>query len=849
MFPTIAAFALLSASSISPNVAPSEFATNLLQPDAVTELTQSYSEQLQLGAGDTLRDTRRLSLQSGYVIQTQRFHQGVPVLNESATLRFDHSGVLQRVRTDFRPLDIASPVRVSALKARLSAIKAVWGIELPEAIFDPNDYDGSLAIDGPTQQWVYAAHIPGISPHQYRIVLVNATTGAIQNIINPNRSAANSANVFEPHPNPSSEIDGLNGTTEVSLANLQSETHLRGQWVNAHNCLTDEDNRRVFTCDTLVPILAGGFQLPDNLTCNDPLVSNLVGEFKHMVVAVCGPTHKATPDGTNGYTGFEPTEPVPPAVYPDASFEDGFAEVNLYYHTDKATEFFRSLGFEAPPTPLDGAVNLSLPSGDLVSCGQEAMQQAGSTDSETGISVISECMESLTAQSKPAFSGVPNAFFSPKGPITNLLGFDDGGIFFFQGPAADFAYDGDVIYHEFGHNVVHQLGNNKLTGGNILDDYGLDDSPGALNEAYADYFAGVITEDPVVGGYVAPKTGMGAGIRRLDHDLACPDFWAGQVHADSWGWAGALWEARDLYPQTETNDLTGQRIRIFDRAVLDGLKALTTNSLYKDAAEATIEAVMADAGLEDPDGQKIREVLEARNVLDCKRVRPLNTETPIGELFVVAGPSASSGPQDAIMGGQSYRPYAPPAIQFKVAVADLGNGEPVQCATFQAKTTEAVGSSEGLDIPDLIGGEDPAPTDHKLKLLYNTEGPVKFEYSGNVNVQSPQDDNLIEVTTTLSGSTFTAPLYFGEDADVVHYALINEGGTSPRLTDIKLVDLNQNCVDPNAPVAPETQDEAEVPVTQPATETSGCDCNSTSPTSLLLLGLGAILMRRRKQLI
>ncbi len=822
--------ALLFASSLSTSAT-----SQTISPTVASQLSSDYAEGLKLGAGDTLRDLKKLPVHTGYVIHTQRYHQGVPVLHESATLQFNHDGKLVSIRSDFRPLDMKETPSVSAVEARITGVKAVWGVTLPKAIFKDNAFDDSLAIDGPTARWIYAVHVPGLLPHQNRTVLVDAVTGEISRVIDPTRHAANSARVFNPHPDPAGELS--DNIKEVELMNLTSDTQLRGQWVNAHNCLTDEASRNVYTCDDLIPIFAGGmgggFGLGDDVSCNDPLLAGFVGQFKNTVFAICGPAHKAAPDGDNGYTGFEPIEADGVAIYPHPSFEDEFAEINLYYHVDKATVFFQSLGHFAAPNALDGAVNLGMPSSELTSCGQDLMAQAGATDHDTGVAAVKTCMDGLEADSKPAFSTMPNAFFSPAGPITSLLGFENGGIFFFQGPNADFGYDGDVIYHEFGHNVVSQAGNNMLTGGNIQDIHGLDGSPGALNEAYADYFAGAITGDAIIGGYVGKKTGMGEGIRRMDHDLACPDFWAGEVHADAWGWAGALWETRALYPQTETDTGTGLEVRIFDRAVFDGLKTLTSNSLYKDAAAATIAAVKGEAALEDPNAEKITEVFERRNVLDCKRIRALTEDTPIAELFTVAAGG----------GGQAYTPYSPPAVQFKVDVTSVGGGTPAECATFKATTQPMSQSSDGLGIPDVVGGGDGGQQAHQLKLLYNTNGPVEFEYSGNTTVTSAQDKNLIDVVTTITGTTFTAPLYFEKGTTEIHYALINEGGTSPRLIDIKLVNINNDCVNPN-PAAPPAADEGLIAPT--TAEASGCDCQSATPGSLFLLLLAGLFIRRRR---
>ena len=821
----------LPTSPLAPSGAP-------LPPPA--RLQEQVGAELQLGAGDTLRNLKALPLPLGVVLHVNRFHQGVPVLGESATVQLNSQGAVTGVFTDFSPLSVPGVPTVSAVEARITAIEAVWGVALPPELFRPDAYDDSLAVDGRTGRWIYAVEVPGILPHQRRVVWVDAITGEISRIQNPSRHAEAPGKVFTPHPDPTGD---LTDTSEVTLKNLTSDTSLRGAWINSHNCLTSEDHRQVFTCDDILPIFAGqmGF---GNTTCSSPLVANFVGQFKNTVLAICGPAHKATPEGDAGYTTYLPLEPdARGAGFLDPAFEDAFAEVGLYYHIDVASVWFQALGHPAPRDPLNGAVNVTIPSGDLLECARGEMEAADASDHDTGVESANACLAEFERLDTPAFRAMPNAFFTPPSTVSSLLGFDDGGIFFFQGPNADFSYDGDVVYHEFGHAIVHQSGNEILTGGNLTDEHGINDAPGALNEAYADYFAGALTEDPVVGGYAGHRAGLGSGIRHMDHSLRCPDFWAGEVHADAWGWAGALWAARALYPQTATDEATGLKIRLFDRAVLSGLRTLTQNATYDQAAAAPLRAVKAEAGLEDPEAELVTEVFSERNVLACKRIRTLSADDSIKELFLVTA-NTSPGPTDLFGGYQSFRPYAPPPVQFVVDVPGLAPGGPApHCATFIASLSNGGSSSEA--IPDLLGGDDEsAPPAYKLQLLSNGDGPVEFTYSGNVTVSSPQQESALDVPLREDLPLFTAPLYFGPNATTVHYALVN-GGEAARLTNIRLTGVGENCKDPDAtpsnePVPPFALPEAPTPPPE------GCGCQSTSPSAWVLLGrLGAALLRRR----
>src|SRR5207237_8633591 len=94
-----------------------------------------------------------------------------------------------------------------------------------------------------------------------------------------------------------------------------------------------------------------------------------------------------------------------------------------------------------------------------------------------------------------------NAFFSPAGGalgqiFSELYGLKSGALWFGQGPKRDYAYDGDVVYHESPHGVVDKT--LRLVAWHV-DARGAIDSPGAMNEGLADYFSSAMTGDPNVG--------------------------------------------------------------------------------------------------------------------------------------------------------------------------------------------------------------------------------------------------------------------------------------------------------------------------------------------------------------
>ena len=109
--------------------------------------------------------------------------------------------------------------------------------------------------------------------------------------------------------------------------------------------------------------------------------------------------------------------------------------------------------------------------------------------------------------------------------------------------STDFAYDADVISHEFTHAVIDTLG--KLNPPGFEDAQGLNDDPGAMNEGLADYFSSALGGDPLVGEYggknIPGSDAAEGAVRDLTNtDLCADDRW-GEVHQDSQAFSASLW--------------------------------------------------------------------------------------------------------------------------------------------------------------------------------------------------------------------------------------------------------------------------------------------------------------------
>jgi hypothetical protein len=97
------------------------------------------------------------------------------------------------------------------------------------------------------------------------------------------------------------------------------------------------------------------------------------------------------------------------------------------------------------------------------------------------------------------------------------------------GTCNNLAMFSDVVYHEYGHGITDFL-------------YRPLSPSGAMHEAFSDYFACTITDEPMIGEGVI----TGGYFRNCDNTLRYPDDLTGEVHDDGRILAGALWDLREI---------------------------------------------------------------------------------------------------------------------------------------------------------------------------------------------------------------------------------------------------------------------------------------------------------------
>lgn len=125
----------------------------------------------------------------------------------------------------------------------------------------------------------------------------------------------------------------------------------------------------------------------------------------------------------------------------------------------------------------------------------------------------------------------------------------------------DFAYDGQVIVHEYGHGV-----NNRQVGGGTSTSCLTGFQSDALDEGWSDYWAASYFNDPVQSSYLA-RPGTGGGVRRASYEgykLTYEDLGnvAFESHLDGELWAATLWDIRKALGASTADRLVYTALRL-----------------------------------------------------------------------------------------------------------------------------------------------------------------------------------------------------------------------------------------------------------------------------------------------
>ena len=370
-------------------------------------------------------------------------------------------------------------------------------------------------------------------------------------------------------------------------------------------------------------------------------------------------TRRAVPDASGDYL-YDPVEP---------SLTDEFSEVMVYYHIDKVNRWFEeTLGYELTCGGhrwVKGMVNLDY-----------ANAMYGDMDDD-------RCGDLLMGQ----------------GTI-------------------DFAYDGDVVYHEFTHGIVDATANLR---GWARDELGPDYSTGGLNEGTADYFSVTLSGDPNLGEYMS-REGLGGelGTRHAVNDNTCPLYLEGESHGDGEIWLGTLWEIRTAVGAAKS-----------DLLAFATLTSLSETADFDEAGRALVSAagrMVIDGTMTAADQAEVERIVGERGLIDCIRVIDLY-DPDTGEFFSAS--NISPGLDE--YGGWLDELYS--GVQYRIRTT---------ATTFRM-------SFVFTPVPGL-------PVDPNAYDLYARQGsPVHFSYSGFTTTIDGFDRVVTGNPASVTYATWTDP--------------------------------------------------------------------------------------------
>ena len=496
----------------------------------------------------------------------------------------------------------------------------------------------------------------------------------------------------------------------------------------------------------------------------------------------CYPMHIARADEDGNF--YVPTPQV--IVEGDnVEPEDPYAELSMYYHGARFLDALEERGV------------------DEFACAQATMMANVRTVFED--------------DDPDVYDPLDNAFY------TNVCDLERGTTMMFgQGSQVDFAFDGDVVYHELGHGVVAMLTPEGLGGRRMRDDGVLVDA-GGMNEAVADYMTYMMTDDPRVGEYVGRfwASNTRAEIRTGENTKRCPDDTIGQVHNDGEPFAAALWSTRNRVGP------------VLDLLVLRMLPRLARDASLEEGAAALLEVaaeMQAEGAFSADDVAHLERALATRGLLDCPRVIEDADAVQAGRSMHLRRATVS------------VQPFFPGPMQLRVEVPP---------------------GATGIEVHFGVRGDD-EPDDRVAVLVKRAAERMSFTYTL-VAVDDPGDatgetgrirevihvdgDWDTEVEPVLLGDgDFIARIDGVYEGEVVHIGLAARGPSDLVATSVAAIPIGADDDPVDTEGDPDDEEGAkDASVSAERTAASGCGCHSGSDSAILLGWWMLPLMLRRRR--
>jgi hypothetical protein len=577
----------------------------------------------------------------------------------------------------------------------------------------------------------------------------------------------------------------VTATADVTLAHLPDAGFLRGEMVRALNCCPTEN------CNPDAgPMRAQGMAQ----TFQGPISFD---------VAICDQRPRATNDpavhasGDYVYTPVDPPGTVAPSINNPAD-SDEFAEVHAYFHVSKAYDAVRALSLVAGGRFSPFTMRTTTPNGDLPAVWVNVADADLGSAQPNGAGVYVSNTLSRTE----------NAMFLARENMDALLlppqVLASDALVIYQGQNADFAYDGPVLWHEFGHGVIHST--SDWTPTVSFDTRSANNESSALDEGMADLFAVMVGHDPVVGAYVGPRIDpRTSSIRNIDNAFKCPDVLWGESHQDSLHVTGAVWEARQQFLGTDDG-------ATFDAAMYAAIVSFPPNVNFERAATIMTSAVVQAFPQVTDARTKMESIFDARGVSHCSKVLDVTDATSPRPFYGIAGTIfAAVTDGTAVPGPYQFKFRAPHGVKSVTVNGMMQNfgGNTASRLDFLAADRPITFSKAGMSVThDAQAHVLPSLAQNaftgKIDIAVPCGGEVYFTLANT----SRRDRTLFDVAFTLEPAT---------DCPVV---VPDAGPVQPPI---------------NLALAPES-------IGPPS---QGCGCATVEPLSVLALGALWLARRRR----